>query len=94
MNFKEEIKNCFNCSHQEVCKSYNDKFSNLLTTEKDFDSIGKKIAKYCKYFDYKEMKTYLMNEFKEVLKEKIENTKNANCLLVIDSIFNLLGRKE
>ena len=94
MNFEEGVKNCFNCSHQNVCMKYYNKSSIFLKTEETINLVGEKIAKDCKYFDYKEMKTYLMDEFKEVLKEKIESTKDANCLLVIDSIFNLLGGRE
>lgn len=52
---KEEIKDCHECSHYNVCKQCSEEHRPLLMTESEIDNIGKRIAKNCGYFYYKKM---------------------------------------
>jgi hypothetical protein len=87
---KEEIKNCFKCSHFNVCIKYKNGIDDLLTTKKTFEEIALEIAKNCSHFEYKKFETYQLKDFKDMLKMKIENINDAKLLLALYQIIKTI----
>lgn len=83
---KEEKIDCHECSHVDVCRIWIS--SDLEKRIEQPCMIGKKAK--CGNFYYKKKDQYLMSDFKDLLKRKIDNSDNAHFLLVLYEIFKLM----
>lgn len=94
ITIKEDEKNCIECIHREVCKKYLDESKLLFTKKETFNEIGIEIGNNCPNFYYKKIYTYSLDNFKKLIKNRIENSDNAYHLLIIDSIMKLLKKND
>jgi len=89
---REEQVNCHNCSHKVVCFRYKlvkNKYKHNIIT---WTELGKAGIKYnCKNFHYNKFDIYQLNDFKELLKRKIDKSQGYPLLGLYD-ILRLLEK--